>query len=63
MKITKEKLIKHCEKQIMLNRMYLGDFSKKVVLEHKIFLELLKGRNINEIFDEKGECIENFLLK
>lgn len=60
MKITKEKLIKHCEKQIMLNRMHLGDFSKKVVLEHEIFLELLKGRNINEIFDEKGECIENF---
>ena len=57
MKITKERLIKHCEKQIALNKMHLGDFSNKVILEHEVFLELLKGRNINEIFNENGECI------
>lgn len=57
MKMTKERLIKHCEKQIALNKMYLGDFSNQVVLEHKVFLELLKGRNINEIFNENGEYI------
>lgn len=57
MKMTKERLIKHCEKQIALNKIYLGDFSNQVVLEHKVFLELLKGRNINEIFNENGEYI------
>lgn len=57
MKMTKERLIKHCEKQIALNKMHLDDFSNKVILEHEVFLELLKGRNINEIFNENGECI------
>lgn len=57
MKMTKERLIKHCEKQIALNKIYLGDFSNQVILEHKVFLELLKGRNINEIFNENGEYI------
>ncbi len=57
MKMTKERLIKHCEKQIALNRMYLGDFSNKVILEHEVFLELLKGRSINEMFNENGEYI------
>ena len=57
MKMTKERLIKHCEKQIALNKIYLGDFSNQVILEHKVFLELLKGKNINEIFNENGEYI------
>ena len=59
MKMTKERLIKHCERQIALNRMHLSDFSNKVALEHEVFLELLKGRSIDEIFDEKGVYIEN----
>ena len=29
--------------------------AKKILIEHKIFLELLQGRNINDMFDEKGE--------
>ena len=57
MKMTKERLIKHCEKQIALNKMHSDDFSNKVILEHEVFLELLKGRNINEIFNKNGECI------
>ena len=59
MKMTKEELIKHCERQITLNRAYSSYFSQKVILEHRVFLELLKGRSINEIFDENGEYIEN----
>lgn len=60
MKITKEELIKHCERQIQRNTgLYSSNFSKKIIFEHKVFLELLKGKNINEIFDGKGEYIEN----
>ena len=60
MKITKEELIKHCERQIQRNtELYYSNFSKKIILEHKVFLELLKGRSINEIFDENGGYIEN----
>ena len=60
MKITKEELIKHCERQIQRNTgLYSSNFSKKIIFEHKVFLELLKGKSINEIFDEKGEYIEN----
>ena len=60
MKSTKEELIKHCERQIQRNtELYSSNFSKKIIFEHKVFLELLKGKNINEIFDEKGEYIEN----
>ena len=50
-------ILKFIEKQIALNKIYLGDFSNQVILEHKVFLELLKGRNINEIFNENGEYI------
>ena len=57
--MTVQELIKHCERQITLNRTNLSSFSECRILEHKIFLELLKGRSINEIFDEKGEYIEN----
>lgn len=60
MKTTKEELIEHCERQIQRNTgLYSSNFSKKIIFEHKVFLELLKGKSINEIFDEKGEYIEN----
>ena len=60
MNMTREELIKHCERQIQRNTgLYYSNFSKKIILEHKVFLELLKGRSINEIFDENGEYIEN----
>lgn len=59
MKITREELIEHCERQITLNRAYPSYFSKKVILEHKVFLELLRGKRINEVFDWNGEYIEN----
>lgn len=60
MKSTKEELIKHCERQIQRNTgLYSSNFSKKIIFEHKVFLELLKGKSINEIFDEKGEYIND----
>ena len=60
MKITKEELIKHCERQIQRNTgLYSSNFSKKIIFEHKVFLELLKGKSINEIFNEYGEYVNN----
>lgn len=59
MNITKEELIKHCERQITLNKAYPSYFSQKVILEHRVFLELLRGKRINEVFDEKGEYIDS----
>ena len=53
--MTKEELIRHCERKIRLNKMYSCSCAKKILIEHKIFLELLQGRNINDMFDEKGE--------
>ena len=31
-------------------------------LEHKIFLELLTGRDVNEMFDKNDEYIDNELV-
>lgn len=57
--MTKEELIRHCERKIRLNKMYTCACAKKILIEHKIFLELLQGRNINDMFDEKGEYIND----
>ena len=57
--MTKQELIKHCEKQISLNTRLPLSGSIKLISEHKIFLELLQGRNINDMFDEKGEYIND----
>ena len=57
--MTKEDLIKHCEWQIELNTMSSRSCAEKILIEHKIFLELLQGRNVNDMFDEKGEYIND----
>lgn len=57
--MTKEDLIKHCEWQIELNKMPSRSCAEKILIEHKIFLELLQGRNVNDMFDEKGEYIND----
>lgn len=58
--MNRKDLIKHCERQIQRStELYSSNFLKKIILEHKVFLELLKGKSINEIFDENGEYIEN----
>ena len=57
--MTKEELIRHCEQRIRLNKMDSCSCAKKILIEHKIFLELLQGRNVNDMFDEKGEYIND----
>ena len=39
--------------------MYSCSCAKKILIEHKIFLELLQGRNVNDMFDDKGEYIND----
>lgn len=56
--MTKQELIKHCERQISLNTRLPLSSSRKLLIEHKILLELLKGRDVNEMFNEKGEYNE-----
>ena len=58
MELTKQELIKHCEKQISLNTRLPLSSSRKLLIEHTILLELLKGRDVNEMFDENGEYNE-----
>ena len=57
--MTKEELIKYCERQIAVNKMYPGAFQKRTILEYTLFLKLLKGQSVNDIFDEKGEYIND----
>ena len=59
--MTKEELIRHCERQIRLIKMYSYSCADKILIEHKIFLELLQGRNVNDMFDEKGEYINDVI--
>ena len=56
--MTKQELIKHCEKQISINTRLPLSSSRKLLIEHTILLELLKGRDVNEMFDENGEYNE-----
>ena len=56
--MTKQELIKHCERQIKRHTNLPYPHSDLVLLEHKIFLELLQGCNVNEMFNEKDEYLE-----
>ena len=56
--MTKQDLIKHCERQISINTRLPLSSSGKLLIEHKILLELLQGRNVNEMFNEKDEYLE-----
>lgn len=51
----KDYLIRHCEK--MIDRYKFRN--DNIYLEHKIFLELLTGKNANEMFDKNGEYVDN----
>ena len=53
--IRKDDLIKHCEKMIDRYKFIYDN----IYLEHKIFLELLTGKNVNEMFDKNDEYIDN----
>ena len=41
--------------------MYSYSCADKILIEHKIFLELLQGRNVNDMFNEKGEYINDVI--
>ena len=56
--MTKQELIKQCERQISLNTRLPLSGSRKLIIYHKIFLELLRGRDVNEMFNENGEYNE-----
>ena len=53
--MTKHELIKHCERQIIKHRHLPLTHSHEYIIEHTILLELLQGRDVNEMFDENGE--------
>ena len=57
MKITREELIKHCER--MMDRYEIRPDGLHIYLEHKIFFELLIGIDVNIMFDKEGEYIDN----
>lgn len=56
--MTKQELIKHCERQITLNKRLPLTHSREFIIEHTILLELLQGRDVNEMFNEKDEYLE-----
>ena len=53
-------LIRHCER--MMDRYETTPAGLHIYLEHKIFLELLTGRDVNEMFDKDDEYIDNELV-
>ena len=55
--ISKDILIRHCER--MMDKYESIPDGLHIYLEHKIFLELLTGRDVNEMFDEDNKYKEN----
>ena len=55
--ISKDILIGHCKR--MVGRYKSNPNGLHIYLEHKIFLELLTGRDVNEMFDKNDEYIDN----
>lgn len=54
-------LIRHCE--MMMDRYESIPDGLYRYLEHKIFLELLTGSDVNKMFDKNGEYIDNDSFK
>ena len=55
--ISKDILIGHCKR--MVDSCKYNPNGLHIYLEHKIFLELLTGRDVNEMFDKNDEYIDN----
>ena len=55
--ISKDILIRHCES--IVDRYKSNPNGLHIYLEHKIFLELLTGRDVNEMFDEDNKYKED----
>ena len=58
--IRKHDLIRHCERMVDKYESIPDGLYR--YLEHKIFLELLTGRDVNEMFDKDDEYIDNELV-
>lgn len=56
--MTKQELIEHCKKTCKNNSFPITTRQRKLYWEHRIFCELLQGRDVNEMFDENGEYNE-----
>ena len=59
--IRKDNLIRHC-KRMMHKYESIAD-GLHIYIEHKIFVELLTGRDVNEMFDKNDEYIDNKSVK
>ena len=55
--ISKDILIRHCKR--MVDSCKYNPNGLHIYLEHKIFLELLTGRDVNEMFDEDNKYKED----
>ena len=55
--ISKDILIRHCKR--MVDNYKYNPNGLHIYLEHKIFLELLTGRDVNEMFDEDNKYKED----
>ena len=55
--IKRVDLIRHCER--MMDKYESIPDGLYIYLEHKIFLELLTGSDVNEMFDKNDEYIDN----
>ena len=55
--IRKDNLISHCRR--MMDRYKSSPAGVHIYFEHKIFLELLTGRDVNEMFDEDNKYKED----
>ena len=58
--MNRKDLIRHCER--MMDKYESIPDGLYRYLEHKIFLELLTGRDVNEMFDKNDEYIDNELV-
>ena len=56
--MTKIELMEHCVRMIKKHSKLPFKHSDKILFEHSVFLALLEGYNVNDMFDIKGEYIE-----
>ena len=59
--IRKDNLIRHCKR--MVDKYESIPDGLHIYIEHKIFLKLLTGRDVNEMFDKNDEYIDNESVK
>lgn len=55
---TKYELMEHCIRMIKKHSNLSYKYSDNILFEHSIFLALLEGRNVNDMFDINGNYLE-----